>query len=101
MRKCCDAAGHELAAAKDYQKNKDNSGKDWTPAFIESVDPEKCIGCGMCVRVCLNNVYEIKEINGKKVSVVVNPDDCFGDCHCHKVCPVPGGAMICKPKVKH
>ncbi len=72
------------------------------PAFVKFVDEERCVGCGKCVEVCLGNCYELREkiVDGrkKKVSVVVRPENCYGDCHCHKVCPVPGGAMVCEPK---
>jgi NAD-dependent dihydropyrimidine dehydrogenase PreA subunit len=50
----------------------------------------------------MGNCYEIKEliVNGKKkrVSVAMRPENCLGDCHCHKTCPVIGGAMVCAPK---
>lgn len=99
---CCDVFGRELKSGKKFLVNRTASGAAWTPAFVQSVDAEKCTGCGLCVRVCLGGCYEIKEImvNGKKkkVSVVVNSENCYGDCHCHKTCPVSGGAMVCKPK---
>lgn len=65
--------------------------------YVQSVDPEKCIGCGRCVKVCLGGCYEMQEVEGETKAVVVNPANCMGDCHCHKVCPVEGGAMSCRP----
>lgn len=98
-KECCDAVGNELNLNKNWIKFKKASGEEWLPAFVQKVDWHKCIGCGMCVRVCLGNCYQLKKVNGKLVSVVVNPKNCYGDCHCHKICPVKGGAMICKPKL--
>ena len=89
------------------------SGELWIPAFVRYVDPEKCIGCGLCVKVCMGECYEIREVRPRKLAVAVNgrtkvvevrrqafvvrPGNCYGDCHCHKVCPVDGGAMVCEP----
>lgn len=99
---CCDVLGRELKTGK-YQTNKTAYSAEWIPAFVQKVDAEKCIGCGSCVKVCLGNCYELQEkiVNGekKKVSVAVRPENCFGDCHCHKVCLIIGGAMVCKPKM--
>lgn len=111
---CCDVLGKHLPQNRNYYANETKSGKQWIPAFVEYVDPKRCIGCGLCVKVCLPGVYEMKRVKARKVTVkigdkkvtrtvtkvavVVNPDTCFGDCHCHMICPVDGGAMICKPK---
>jgi len=72
--------------------------EEWVPEYATYVDKERCIGCGMCVRMCFNRVYEMQIIDGKEVAVVVNDKKCFGDCHCHAICPVEGGAMVCKSK---
>ncbi len=47
------------------------------------VDAEKCTGCGTCVSVCPQQVFEIKD--GK--AVVVKPDDCIGCRVCETSCP--------------
>jgi Nif-specific ferredoxin III len=31
-------------------------GREWTPAFLESIDWEACIGCGRCYKVCGQSV---------------------------------------------
>lgn len=112
--KCCEVLGNRLNLSVDWWTNRTSSGEPWVPAFVEKVDPGKCIGCGLCVKICLPGVYKMEKtaprrvtvkVNGKdvarevdKVAVVVNPDLCMGDCHCHMICPVEGGAMICNPK---
>lgn len=114
--KCCDVLGRELDPTKEWYTSETKSGSSWIPAFIERIDPSKCIGCGLCVKVCTGNCYELKETEERevtvsmggrqatkrvrRVAVVVNADACLGDCSCHKICPVDGGAMICKPRLK-
>lgn len=33
-------------------------GRPWTPLFLESIDPDSCIGCGRCFKVCGRGVME-------------------------------------------
>ncbi len=102
-KECCTILGQSLDPKKSWVTNKRKDGSEWIPMFLEYVDPEKCKGCGLCVKICLGNCYELQEkvVNGKKkkVSAAVRPENCYGDCHCHKTCPVHGGAMVCKPKL--
>ncbi len=92
MKSCC----CEIDNAAAYYQGETKSGEKWTPAFIEYVDKEKCNGCGMCVKVCSRGVYEIRELNGEKISVAVNAGNCVGDGSCHKVCKPK--AMVCVPR---
>ena len=46
------------------------------------VDAEMCIGCGECVDICPEDVYELQD----EKSVVVNPEDCAGCESCLEVC---------------
>ncbi|MFQ6075336.1 MAG: 4Fe-4S binding protein [Candidatus Bathyarchaeia archaeon] len=112
---CCDILGNHLDPGKEWYKAKNASGGEWIPAFVEYIDPERCIGCGLCLKVCMGGCYEMRSIKPREISVamsgrertvkvkkqafVVNPEGCYGDCHCHKICPVDGGAMVCKPKL--
>lgn len=72
-------------------------GDEWLRTFLNYIDHRKCIGCGRCVWACYNSCYELREVDGKVKSFVdeSNVDKCFGDCHCHTVCPTQ--AMVCKP----
>lgn len=97
-RECCDVLGNPLERRKKWYKGKRKSGKEWIPLFLDHIDKEKCIGCGLCIKVCTGYCYEMQEINGKKVAVAVHPENCLGDCSCHLICPVEGGAMVCNPK---
>ena len=80
----------------NYYQGETKSGERWTPAFIEYIDKGKCTGRGMCVKSCSRCVYEIQELNGTKISVPVNPDNCVGDGSCHMVCKPE--AIVCKPR---
>lgn len=51
---------------------------------IPEVDEKKCIGCGACVSVCPQSVFEIKD--GK--SVVIKPENCVECMACVENCPV-------------
>jgi len=68
-------------------------------SFIEYIDKEKCNGCGMCVKVCSRGVYEIQELNGRKISVAVNAGNCVGDGSCHMVCRP--NAIVCHRHKSH
>jgi len=48
------------------------------------VDPEKCDGCGECIGVCPEEVYEIGEV-GK--AHPVRPEDCQECCSCVETSP--------------
>jgi NAD-dependent dihydropyrimidine dehydrogenase PreA subunit len=102
-KECCTILGQLLDPKKNWVTNVRKNGSRWIPMFLEYVDPEKCIGCGLCVKVCTGGCYEMQEktIKGKtkRISVAVAPENCLGDCSCHLICPVPGGAMVCKPKL--
>ncbi len=54
------------------------------------VDKEKCIGCGTCVSVCPQNVFEMKD--GK--SVAARPQDCVGCSSCVENCPVEAIKLV-------
>lgn len=103
-KECCTILGQPLDTKKNWVTNKRKDGSEWIPMFLEYVDAEKCTGCGLCVKICTGRCYEMQEIEvagkKKKVSVAVRPKDCLGDCSCHLICPVPGAAMVCKPKLK-
>ncbi|HEX9862451.1 MAG TPA: ferredoxin family protein [Candidatus Bathyarchaeia archaeon] len=53
------------------------------------IDYEKCITCGKCVDYCHNRVFEFEEKDGKKRTVVKNPNNCVVFCRgCEDICPV-------------
>jgi NAD-dependent dihydropyrimidine dehydrogenase PreA subunit len=56
----------------------------WGP----TIDYERCVGCLKCADYCHMGVYEVEEKNGKKRSVVKNPNRCVVMCTgCQDICP--------------
>ena len=55
-------------------------GHDIAPPIV---DPEKCRGCGHCVKVCGASVFEIREQKAQ----VAHGERCFACGHCWSVCP--------------
>jgi len=47
------------------------------------LNPQRCIGCGMCVNVCPHAVFEM---DGKKARIV-HRDDCMECGACARNCP--------------
>ena len=84
------------------------SGESWTPTFVQSVDEQKCIGCGRCFRVCPRGVLELVGVNDKgervavdgdgdgdddeeeyekKVMTIAHGELCIGCTACSRICP--------------
>ncbi|NMG43846.1 ferredoxin III, nif-specific [Aromatoleum toluvorans] len=79
------------------------SGRAWTPKFAESINEEKCIGCGRCFKVCGRDVLQLVGLDDegervavgddeddeyeKKVMTIANPENCVGCEACMKICP--------------
>jgi Nif-specific ferredoxin III len=81
------------------------SGESWTPAFVEEINEDKCIGCGRCFRVCPRGVLELigldeegerisldpdgddDEEYEKKVMTIAHKELCIGCTACSKICP--------------
>ncbi len=78
-------------------------GREWVPEYLLSIDPEACIGCGRCFKVCGRNVMTLKGVNEdgdvvelddddddeieKRVMAMNDEDACIGCGACARVCP--------------
>ncbi|WP_420266625.1 ferredoxin III, nif-specific [Candidatus Magnetominusculus dajiuhuensis] len=72
-------------------------GAVWIPRFLQSIDINKCLGCGRCYKVCGRGVLELIDKPfegddeygddlGNKVMSLSNPDDCIGCEACARAC---------------
>ena len=65
---------------------------EWTPTFIDSIDAEKCIGCGRCYKACSRNVLGPEDLEDEEsestrmVMSIVNSDNCVGCVGCGVTC---------------
>ena len=51
-------------------------GKEWTPRFVKTIDPDLCIGCGRCIKICAHDVLapaEVDEEESAKMFAKVEP----------------------------
>ncbi len=80
-------------------------GVEWTPAFIESINQNNCIGCGRCYKVCPRDVFELvdrEDLDLEEIEDEGDDDfdeapgmvmnlkdalDCIGCQACSRVCP--------------
>ena len=78
------------------------SGETWTPTFVQSINEEKCIGCGRCFKVCPRDVLDLivrgedmemdddedyDEDDTASVMMLKDAGDCIGCGACGRVCP--------------
>lgn len=79
--------------------NVTHDGTVWEPQYIEAIDPEKCIGCGRCYKVCGWGVLKMMGIDEDGGLIQADDDDaermvmtigdkgkCIGCKACARVC---------------
>lgn len=90
-----------MEAAQTETQSITRGGHPWQPSYLLAIDPEKCIGCGRCFKVCGQGVMTLKGLTEdgdmvdldeddeieRKIMFVSNPDACIGCSACSRVCP--------------
>lgn len=74
-------------------------GTPWQAHYLDSIDPESCIGCGRCFKVCAQDVLAARAVNEdgelldaddddaeRMVMTVANKGLCMGCGACARVC---------------
>jgi len=83
-----------MSAGVAYRKN----GDTYIPSYITAIDPESCIGCGRCYKVCGQGVFTLVERaslgiedddyedEGAMVMTLADDGLCIGCLACSRVC---------------
>jgi heterodisulfide reductase subunit A len=58
-----------------------------TEGIISHVDPDKCIGCGLCVGICPYNAIQLEQIDEDVIKAKVIEVSCKGCGLCGATCP--------------
>lgn len=53
--------------------------------MIESINVEKCTGCGICMNLCPTDTYRIDPVTNK--AYIAYPEDCITCYVCEMSCP--------------
>ena len=82
--------------------NVTRDGRAWEPSFLLAIDPETCIGCGRCFKVCGRGVMDLKGLDEdgnlvalddddaefeRKIMVLADAGNCIGCAACQRACP--------------
>jgi|WetSurMetagenome_2_1015567.scaffolds.fasta_scaffold287636_2 NAD-dependent dihydropyrimidine dehydrogenase PreA subunit len=77
-------SGGERSVSEETYASVPRNKIPWAP----KIDYDNCISCGKCVDYCHKGVFEIEEKEGKKRTVVKNPNSCVVFCRgCEEQCP--------------
>ena len=90
-----------MQAAEVELQSLSRDGRPWQPSYLLAIDPEACIGCGRCFKVCGRSVMDLKGITEdgdivgldgddeieRKIMTVADPGACIGCSACSRVCP--------------
>ncbi len=58
-----------------------------TPSKPVVINPDVCIGCNTCVRVCMNDIFIPNPEKGKP-PIIIFPDECWACGACVMECPM-------------
>ncbi len=78
---CCGCCCGILGAYKNFRLESSLA----TSHYAASINSNKCVGCGLCVKRCQIDAIDMKELNGKKYAVV-DMNLCIGCGACIRAC---------------
>jgi len=66
-------------------------GLPWNPQFVEKIDSDLCMGCGRCVKLCVQKClgfesFEDDEGTERHIAIIANKDQCIGCQACGSIC---------------
>ena len=84
------------SAVQSYTRD----GRVWNPSYLQAIDPDTCIGCGRCFKVCGRSVMTLQGLTEdgdlvyldddeeilRKVMTVTDSGACIGCGACSRVC---------------
>ncbi len=76
-------------------------GEPWKQNFDLTIEEEKCTGCGDCIAICQQMVFDLKKVDGREVAEIVAPEMCMGDMHCTRVCKENAIIIKASPQVEY
>ncbi|MHA1482910.1 MAG: NAD-dependent dihydropyrimidine dehydrogenase subunit PreA [Candidatus Heimdallarchaeaceae archaeon] len=77
-------------ALKNIEKHNSLSRKY---RLVSQVDPDKCVGCGLCSRVCKDSAYQAIEMSDKRIPII-DENKCDGCGLCNQICPIMGAMKL-------
>ncbi len=86
---CCGCCCGVLRTIKQYP----NPASIVSTPFTCAVDPETCIGCGVCVQRC-----QMEGVTLEEDKAVINPDRCIGCGLCVTTCLTESLTLVRKPE---
>jgi formate hydrogenlyase subunit 6/NADH:ubiquinone oxidoreductase subunit I len=61
-----------------------------SPDFIPQINPIRCIGCELCVRLCPTQALSMVD----DVATVANPEVCNYSSICQEICPTEAISLL-------
>ncbi|HEX9926410.1 MAG TPA: 4Fe-4S binding protein [Anaerolineae bacterium] len=61
-----------------------------SPDFIPQINPDRCIGCELCVRLCPTQALSMVD----DVATVANPEACNYTGICQEICPTEAISLL-------